>query len=155
MTAERLIEQLRRRGFQLRVVRDTLQVAPPAALTAADRVALREALADVKALLRAEANLAPAPEREPGEEKDSTPAADPALDPSATARTQREGTRRSTGLRPSVATRTVFVSGPWQVCARCGGTVWLHADGVDDECAACTPDDGHRAAHHPGGEGSR
>jgi hypothetical protein len=56
MTAAALAAQLRSRGVRLRVVGDTVQVAPRAALTDADRAALREHLVGMKALLQAEAD---------------------------------------------------------------------------------------------------
>ena len=84
-----------------------------------------------------------------------TPSSGAAIDPYATARTQQEVTGRPTGPRTSVAARTVFVSSTAQTFARCGGHVWFRSDGADDQCAACTPDNGRGAAHHPGGEGSR
>jgi DNA polymerase-1 len=53
VTAEGLVAQLRSRGIRLRVADDTLQVAPRARLTEADRVAIREHLVDLRALLGA------------------------------------------------------------------------------------------------------
>jgi hypothetical protein len=57
MTAAALIADLRRRGLRLRMESSALQVAPRKALTDSDRVAIREHLAELKALVQAEADL--------------------------------------------------------------------------------------------------
>jgi len=60
MTGVALVAHLRRRGFQLRVEGGKLQVAPRQKLTDADRIAIREARVELKALVATEGPAAPA-----------------------------------------------------------------------------------------------
>jgi hypothetical protein len=56
MTVQQLVARLRALSVRLRVVDGVLQVAPHAVLTDGDRAAIREQLAEVKALVQAEAD---------------------------------------------------------------------------------------------------
>jgi hypothetical protein len=56
VTARSLLANLRARGLQLQHVGSALHIKPRAALTDADRAAIREHLVEIKALLQAEAD---------------------------------------------------------------------------------------------------
>jgi hypothetical protein len=58
VTAKALVAQFRSQGFRLRVDDGALLVAPRAALTEDDRTAIHEHLAELKALLQREADVA-------------------------------------------------------------------------------------------------
>jgi len=159
MTAVALVAQLRSRGLQLRVVGATLQVAPRMMLTEADRVAIREHLLELKALVEAETDLAvtaepavcaPTSRREDAETDDAVVAATDhdvamALEVFTGARVVAHNQPavwppRDGWVPSSANTIAIYATVmPTVPCPCCGATTWRRA-GSGWCCSRCHPD---------------